>query len=155
MDYLLNSEDETAQFGAAMAKHLRGGDCVLLLGDLGSGKSVLARGIARALGVEGPMPSPTYTLAIPYTGNAEIVHMDLYRLSDADEFFAAGLQEYLNGDAICLIEWPLDALNCPTCIQIAFERAGETARRVRLTLIGMDARAANLLSALRGWAVDA
>lgn len=89
-----------------LAGMLSEGDAVLLHGDLGAGKSVLARGIARALGVTGAMPSPTFTLLIPYAGRKKLYHYDLYRLNDPDEFYAAGLDEFIGGDGVALIEWP-------------------------------------------------
>ena len=105
MIYSTNSEKDTHDFGRALGKGLTAGDCVLLTGDLGAGKSVLARGIAAAHGVTGPMPSPTFVLMIPYEGDTNVYHFDLYRLSDPDEFFQAGLQEYIGGDGIAVVEW--------------------------------------------------
>ena len=100
------SSDDTTAFGAAMGALLQPGDVVLLTGDLGTGKSVIARGIARALGVTGAMPSPTFTILIPYQGKKKVYHFDLYRLSDPDEFYASGLDEFVGGDGIALVEWP-------------------------------------------------
>lgn len=106
MIYLTRSEAETAEFAASLAGMLNAGDTVLLEGDLGAGKSVIARGIARALGIRGAMPSPTFTLLIPYEGTKKLYHFDLYRLADPDEFYAAGLDEFVGGDGIALVEWP-------------------------------------------------
>ena len=80
------SEDDTFALGRALGAFLRPGDSLLLSGDLGTGKSVLARGAARALGVEGPMPSPSFTIMFPYEGCVPVYHFDLYRLSGPDEF---------------------------------------------------------------------
>ena len=90
----------------ALGAGLGAGDCVLLTGDLGAGKSVLARGIAGAHGIAGAMPSPTFVLMIPYEGDVNFYHFDLYRMDDPDEFYQAGLQEYVGGDGIAVIEWP-------------------------------------------------
>lgn len=106
MIYLTRSEAETMRFASALAGMLDAGDTVLLEGDLGAGKSVMARGVARALGIAGAMPSPTFTLLIPYEGTKKLYHFDLYRLSDPDEFYAAGLDEFIGGDGIALVEWP-------------------------------------------------
>ena len=106
MIYLTRSEAETMRFAAALAGMLDAGDNVLLEGDLGTGKSVVARGVARALGIAGAMPSPTFTLLIPYAGAKKLYHFDLYRLADPDEFYAAGLDEFVGGDGIALVEWP-------------------------------------------------
>ena len=105
-EYKTRSEADTMRFSAALADMLDAGDTVLLSGDLGAGKSVIARGMARALGVTGAMPSPTFTILIPYQGNKKVYHFDLYRLSDPDEFYASGLDEFVGGDGIALIEWP-------------------------------------------------
>ena len=106
MKYRTISEADTAAFAGALAKCLRPGDTVLLCGDLGTGKSVFARGAARALGVQGAMPSPTFTLMIPYTGNVKLYHFDLYRLNDPEEFYAVGLDEFIGGDGVAIVEWP-------------------------------------------------
>ena len=91
------SEDDTFALGRALGAFLRPGDALLLSGDLGTGKSVLARGAARSLGVEGPMPSPSFTILFPYEGKCPVYHFDLYRLSGPDEFEAAGLYEWFGG----------------------------------------------------------
>ncbi len=104
--YLTHSQEDTLRFSSSLAEMLDAGDTVLLTGDLGTGKSVVARGIARALGVTGAMPSPTFTILIPYQGRKKVYHFDLYRLSDPDEFYASGLDEFVGGDGIALIEWP-------------------------------------------------
>lgn len=106
MTYQTRSEADTMRFAAALGRQLDAGDVLLLEGDLGAGKSVVARGVARALGIAGAMPSPTFTLLIPYEGEKKLYHFDLYRLADPDEFWAAGLDEFVGGDGIAVIEWP-------------------------------------------------
>lgn len=106
MRFETRSQEDTVQFGRALGGMLRPGDTVLLSGELGTGKSVLARGIARALGVEGAIPSPSFTIMIPHEGRVSVCHLDLYRLEDEDEFFAAGLEECFDGKNVCLVEWP-------------------------------------------------
>lgn len=97
---------ETERLGQSVGQALRAGDVVLLRGDLGAGKTVFARGVARALGVRGPVSSPTFTLMHCHEGNVRFNHLDLYRLESDDEFYEAGLEEAMSGDAVCLIEWP-------------------------------------------------
>lgn len=106
MKYRTTSENDTRSLASALAEMLASGDTVMLHGDLGAGKSVFARGMARALGVTGAMPSPTFTLLIPYEGRQKLYHFDLYRLNDPDEFYAAGLDEFIGGDGIAVVEWP-------------------------------------------------
>lgn len=106
MIFKTSSENDTYNFGMALGSGLTAGDCVLLTGDLGAGKSVLARGVACAHGICGAMPSPTFVLMIPYEGDVNVYHFDLYRMDDPDEFYQAGLQDYIGGDGIAVIEWP-------------------------------------------------
>ena len=135
MIYLTNSETDTFGFGCALGACLKTGDCVLLTGDLGAGKSVLARGIAHAHGVTGAMPSPTFVLMIPYEGDVKIYHFDLYRLSDPDEFYQAGLEEFIGGDGIALIEWTQMAdLHPAGAVYVEIRRgAGDDERVIEVT----------------------
>lgn len=151
--YRTYSAEDTAAFGAALGGALEPGDSVLISGDLGAGKSVLARGAARALGVEGPMPSPTFTLMQPY---GSVCHFDLYRLSSEEEFFAAGLDEFTGGNWIALIEWPFDGMDMTPRVEVRIERGGkEDERTIRLSYEGMDAREASVKCALRAWEEEA
>ena len=109
----LNSAEDTAALGAAVARALSGraGAVLYLQGPLGAGKTTLARGLLRALGVQGAIRSPTYTLLEPYTidGNAggrSLVHLDLYRLNDEHELESLGLRDYPPERCWWLIEWP-------------------------------------------------
>ena len=100
------SVDETLALGEALARRLGAGDCVGLVGDLGAGKTILVRGIARGLGVadERVVCSPTYVLVHEYAGRVPIFHVDLYRLADAAEAGDLGLDEMLAAGVV-LIEW--------------------------------------------------
>ena len=133
------SEEDTYAFGRALGAFLRPGDALLLSGDLGTGKSVLARGAARALGVEGPMPSPSFTIMFPYEGECPVYHFDLYRLSGPDEFEAAGLYEWFGGAGVCLVEWPETVdLDARPCVRLTLRRAAEDgARDVELETDGV------------------
>lgn len=102
----LRTLDETAALGRAIAAGLQPGDLVALQGDLGAGKTALARTILTALGITGPMPSPTFTLVQTYEAPRLIVrHYDLYRLEDPRELAELGLDEALEEGA-ALVEWP-------------------------------------------------
>ena len=131
MIYSTHSEADTMAFASRLAPMLAPGDTVLLTGDLGAGKSVLARGIARGMGVTGPMPSPTFTLMVPYeAGGRKLYHYDLYRLSDPDEYYAAGLDEFVGGDGVALVEWPQMAeLDVSPALHIALKRGAEDDER--------------------------
>ena len=135
MRYLTRSEAETRELAACFAGELKPGDCVLLHGELGAGKSVFVRGAARALGVTGAMPSPTFTLMIPYEGDVKLVHFDLYRLSDPEEFYAAGLDEFVGGEYVALVEWPEMAELDPEGaihVRIARSAQGDDAREIEI-----------------------
>ena len=101
------SAEQTEALGAELAARLHAGDVVLLRGDLGAGKTTLARGIARALGVRGPVTSPTFTIGHRYDGDgAVIAHIDLYRLSALAGEEPGLLEDYLADGEIALVEWP-------------------------------------------------
>lgn len=105
------SAEETREWGKQLGRHLRKGDVVALIGDLGAGKTSLAQGIGEGLGVTGPMPSPTFTLIQEYDGQNQgakvrLVHMDLYRLQHLQEVEVIGVEEFFAEDTVCLIEWP-------------------------------------------------
>lgn len=102
----LASEEDTTRLGAWLAARLGAGDCLLLEGPIGAGKSHLARALIRArLGRMEDVPSPTFTLVQTYQADVEIWHADLYRLSHPDEVLELGLDQAFS-HAICLIEWP-------------------------------------------------
>ena len=100
---------------------------------------MLARGAARSLGVEGPMPSPSFTILFPYEGKCPVYHFDLYRLSGPDEFEAAGLYEWFGGAGVCLVEWPETVdLDARPCVRLTLRRAAEDgARDVELVTDGV------------------
>lgn len=135
MTYLTQSEQDTLAFASRLSPMLAAGDTVLLTGDLGAGKSVLARGIARGMGIAGPMPSPTFTLMVPYeAGGRKLYHFDLYRLSDPDEYYAAGLDEFVGGDGVAVVEWPQMAeLDASPALHIELTRgATDDERRISI-----------------------
>lgn len=151
-----NSQGETQALGMRLAACLAPGDTVLLLGDLGAGKSVLARGLGRGLGVEGPMASPTFMLMQPYEGRLPFYHFDLYRLGDPEEFYQAGLDEYIGGDGVAAVEWPGQADLAPTPrLELTLTRGADDGQRIiSAGWVGMEARAARLRDALSEWEGD-
>ncbi|MEM1404222.1 MAG: tRNA (adenosine(37)-N6)-threonylcarbamoyltransferase complex ATPase subunit type 1 TsaE [Pseudomonadota bacterium] len=103
----IESEDAMVAFGSRLADAMEPGSVVFLRGELGAGKTTLSRGLARGLGHDGAVKSPTYTLVEPYEHlNPTLYHFDLYRLGDAEELEFMGLRDYVNGESIVLIEWP-------------------------------------------------
>ena len=98
---------ETQTIGEQIGRQLRQGDLVALIGDLGTGKTCLTQGIARGFGVYSNqiVNSPSYTLINEYDGKIPIYHVDLYRIQNHDELLDLGLDEYMEGNGICIIEW--------------------------------------------------
>lgn len=106
--YESSSEKQTLQLGIQLGRLLKQPALILLQGDLGAGKSVLARGVARGLGVapQVPITSPTFTLMNHYQARLDLYHFDLYRLSDPDELLELGFDDFAHGAGIALVEWP-------------------------------------------------
>lgn len=100
-----NSTEETEALGRKIGNALKKGDIVSLRGSLGAGKTVIAKGIARSLGIDEAIVSPTFTLVQEYDGREKLYHLDIYRLSGEDEFESMGGEEFLYPDGISLIEW--------------------------------------------------
>jgi tRNA threonylcarbamoyladenosine biosynthesis protein TsaE len=121
---------QTEAAGADLAADLRPGDVVLIGGELGAGKTTFVRGAARALGVEGPVTSPTFEIGHLYAGRVEVAHVDLYRLPTLAGEDPALLDDYLTPDRIAFVEWP----------DVAEPLIDQVAARVRLEHLGGDRR---------------
>lgn len=115
MEYKVTSltAEQTRELGNRLGRNLQGGDVVALRGDLGAGKTAFAQGVGEALGVIGPMTSPTFTLQHEYLGQipgsgikVRLIHMDLYRLQRPEEVEVIGVEDAFVEDTISLIEWP-------------------------------------------------
>jgi len=127
--------DETLKFGEQLAATLHPGDVLALSGDLGAGKTVLIKGIARGLGVTQDVTSPTFTLVHEYPGGRlPLFHIDLYRLDTVDQALAIGIEEYLNGSGITAIEWAekIAPLLPPRTTRIRMESVAENVRRIEV-----------------------
>ena len=111
---MTHSPAETRAFAERMAAFLQKGDVLLLYGDLGAGKSEFTRGLAKGLGIGGPVSSPSFTIMNLYDeGRIPLYHFDWYRLESSEELYEMGLDEYLGGDGIAVVEWPI---RCPDAI---------------------------------------
>ncbi|MCL5103970.1 MAG: tRNA (adenosine(37)-N6)-threonylcarbamoyltransferase complex ATPase subunit type 1 TsaE [Armatimonadetes bacterium] len=100
-----DNSDQTMEFGEALGRKLRAGDVVALFGDLGAGKTTLTKGIAKGMNVEEEVHSPTFTLIHEHLGPTPLYHVDLYRLETEAEVESIGIEEYIHGDGVTVIEW--------------------------------------------------
>lgn len=106
IDIKLSYELETENFGLELALLLEAGDVIALTGDLGTGKTTLTKAIARGLGIRSNVTSPTFNIVKEYrTGRLPLYHFDVYRLGDPEELVDIGVDEYLYGDGVCVVEW--------------------------------------------------
>jgi tRNA threonylcarbamoyladenosine biosynthesis protein TsaE len=130
-----HSAAETEALGARIAERLRPGDVVVLSGDLGTGKTTLVRGACRALGFDGPVTSPTFTIGQRYEGGRlPVSHLDLYRLQTLEDEDPALLDDYLGPDGVTFVEWPAAGagrLGRPA-LEVRLYHQGEERRRIEV-----------------------
>jgi len=141
---LSKSEAQTQDLGVRLGRLLQQPALILLQGDLGAGKSVLARGIARGLGVDPQLPitSPTFTLMNHYPARLDLYHFDLYRVSDPDELLEIGFDEFAHGRGVTLVEWPErlgDRAIPGLWVELQYQR--EEQRMIRFVANGTEAEA--------------
>ena len=103
--YISSNANQTEDIGREVASLLNIGDVIALKGDLGAGKTVFSRGIARGLGVDDVVASPTYTIVHEYNGLKPLYHFDVYRIGDVEEMEEIGYEDYFYGEGVSLIEW--------------------------------------------------
>ena len=152
------SADDTRELAAAIAPTVRAGDVILLAGELGSGKTVFVQGFGRALGVQRPITSPTFTLLHEYdTSSCRIMHADLYRLDRLQEVIDLGIGELVDDEAIALVEWGdlAEAAFATDFLEVrfAYVEGEDDARDVTLRTVGnaWSARLPALQRALERW----
>jgi len=135
----IDSTAELPKVVEALLAHAAGRKKVLLSGEIGAGKTTLIQAFCRHFGVEGPVSSPTFSLINEYDYYDEksqqydsIYHMDLYRLEDIEEALNIGIEEYLDSEAYCLIEWPelIEPLLPEDCVRIKLEITGDSSRKI-------------------------
>ena len=129
-------ETETAAAGERLGAILRPGDVVALTGGLGAGKTAFIRGMAKGMGLSARVSSPTFTIVNEYLGEMPLFHFDMYRLSDSDELFEIGWEDYIDRGGVCAVEWSenvYDALP-PETIRVDIKKTGDTDRAVTVTI---------------------
>jgi len=150
------SSAATKELAGVVADHVRGGDLVLLVGDMGAGKTTFVQGFASALGVDDPVTSPTFTLARTYPGRLPVHHVDVYRLERMAEVGDLGLGELIDSNGVTLVEWG-DVIRAalPTSyLEVRFEFGAEPDdRTIAVRAVGpvWHARAAALATNLAPW----
>jgi tRNA threonylcarbamoyladenosine biosynthesis protein TsaE len=133
MELSSSSAEDTEHIASRLAEKLRPGDVVTVSGELGSGKTTFVRGACRALGVQGPVTSPTYTIGHRYRGDVEVSHLDLYRFESVSPAEWGDLEPYFDG-AVCFVEWPEaagEALPSPR-FRVILRHAGEDHRTIEI-----------------------
>jgi tRNA threonylcarbamoyladenosine biosynthesis protein TsaE len=128
------SEEQTLSLGSKIGRNLSRGDVVAISGELGAGKSVVARGICQGLGIVQRTRSPSFTFMNRYRGPVDVYHIDLYRIERTGELATLGWEEILCSDAITVIEWAdkLGPSLPPASLEIIIEITGEETRRIVL-----------------------
>ena len=134
-----HSVADTRSIGAALAQQLQPNDVLLMLGDMGAGKSEFTRGLARGLGVTGYVTSPTFTIMqLHDSGRLPLYHFDWYRLNDVEELYELSMDEYLHAGGVAVIEWPSRAEEAipETYLEVSLEPVDDDTRLITLTPVG-------------------
>ena len=133
-----HSARETARIGSALGQYAEAGDVFLLSGELGAGKTCLTQGIAKGLGVDEYVRSPTFVLVSVHQGRLPLYHIDIYRLDEVAEVVDLGLEEYLAGDGVSVIEWASKALEVfpQPYMLVTLTYEGENERLIQLEARG-------------------
>lgn len=140
MEFLTHSREETEALGARLARALAGGRVVAFTGDLGAGKTAFVSGMARELGVEERVTSPTFTIVNEYEGGRlPLFHFDMYRLDSADELFHIGWEDYLARGGVCAVEWSENVAGAiePDAVRVSIRRGDGDDDRV-IAIEGVD-----------------
>jgi tRNA threonylcarbamoyladenosine biosynthesis protein TsaE len=151
------SPDDTKALGAAFGSVLRSRDVVLLIGDMGAGKTTFVQGLGAGLGVDEPITSPTFVLLHTYAGHMPLHHADLYRLDHLEEVLDLGIMELIDDGGVALIEWadrgfrafPSDVLR----VELSYDENDENVRRFEMQGSGKGwaEREADLVNAIQQW----
>jgi tRNA threonylcarbamoyladenosine biosynthesis protein TsaE len=134
LEFISRSPEETQHLGIQLGKLAKAGDVVLLVGELGTGKTCLAQGIAWGLGIDDYTLSPSFVLIREYQGRLPLYHIDFYRIDSIEEVFDLGLDDYLYGEGVCVVEWAEKAFPVlpKEHLLVKLEHLGENERKLSL-----------------------
>ena len=135
MEKITNNRDETLNFAEKLAKQIVAPKIIVLSGDLGAGKTTFSKGFAKGLGISETITSPTFTLLNEYSGDKNLYHFDMYRLSSKEEAYELGFENYFeNNDGIILVEWAenVKGLFAPPYLKVLIEKIDENKRKFTL-----------------------
>ena len=134
MENITHSERETEYAGAAFAAGIPDGTVVAMYGELGAGKTAFVRGMARGMGLDCRVNSPTFTIVNEYLGERTLLHFDMYRLGGADELWDIGWDDYLERGAVCAVEWSENVAGAFTGdeLTVRIEKLSDTDRRITI-----------------------
>ena len=141
-EYISHNEAETEKIGGSLAARLQGGTVLAYRGGLGAGKTAFTRGLAKGLGYEGRVTSPTFTIVNEYEGRIPLFHFDMYRLGDEDDLFDIGWEDYLDREGVCAVEWServANALPADT-VYVSIYRCAEDSGWRSIVIEGGDER---------------
>ncbi len=138
MIYYTNSDKETEAVGEEFGRSIPDGTVVAMYGDLGAGKTAFVRGMARGMGIDERVSSPTFTIVNEYLGDRTLIHFDMYRLGSADELFDIGWEDYIARGAVCAVEWSenVEEAFYGDEIRLTIEKTSDTSRKI--TIEGAD-----------------
>ena len=133
-EFITKNESETEALGERFAASLPDGSVVAMYGDLGAGKTAFVRGMARGMGLDCRVSSPTFTIVNEYLGPRTLIHFDMYRLSGAEELFDIGWEDYLARGAVCAVEWSENVEDAffGDEIRVRIEKLSDTERKITI-----------------------
>lgn len=134
MEFITNSPEQTESVGEALGNILTPGSILAYEGDLGAGKTAFTRGLARGLGANEAVTSPTYTIVNEYlSGRMPLFHFDMYRLHSSDDLFDIGWEDYLERQGVCAVEWSENVADAmEDAIRVRIEKIGEESRKITI-----------------------
>ena len=149
LEIVSNSAEQTRKIGMKLGKLAASGDVILLVGSLGAGKTYLTQGIAHGLGIHEYTASPTFVLVREYRGKLPLYHIDLYRLDKIEEVTQLGLDDYLYGNGVCVVEWADKGLSVLPEEYLLIEMQIVSPMKRKLNLIPKGTRYLEILSKLK------